>query len=273
MGATIADQSRFLCLPSVDIVRVYDNAPASYDLFSAGKHPRRETSLSELALHAHIPHRMLKESFSMCAGVKKLFLFEPGTMHDTYHLTCPGARETDMASSYSPSQFNRALAPLREMLDKLDLRTPATVHWPGHNGTRLDLHGFPRLRDIHVNSKCFFPPGEPKQDISELLPSSVESLQVLFDPYDGAVKRTINGSPDVDDYQWIIDVVRGTRGRLPRLVRLNVEEEDFSGAAYCDVCVPVVGFQDWEPPAPVRLLIDGGFPAVKVKLRIWSQGE
>lgn len=235
--------------------------------------PRRQDPLVSLSIDTHYPAATLRELLFISGGVKHLVLREPGTMTASPFDPRIGAHLGIMSDMYSPTQFGHALEPLRATLQSLDLTTPETLKWPGgHDGSRLDLRAFGRLRRVRADSKCFFRPGRNKADICPLLPASIEALELCFDFMDSAVTRVVIGTEagrEADDYQWIIDLVQGAPAWVPRLRSLKVKEEGVLSRVVCGVYVDA--FREWEPPPHVKAVLVEGHVAVEVTVKVLNK--
>lgn len=234
--------------------------------------PRRQDPLASLFIHTHYPPATLRDLLLISGGVKQLVLREPGTMTASPFDPRVGAHLGIMSGRYSPAQFGDALEPLRATLQSLDLTTPETLKWPGgHDGSRLDLRAFGRLRRVRADSKCFFPhpSRNNKEDICPLLPASIEELELCFDFMDSAVTRVVLGIGEADDYQWIVNLVQGAPAWVPRLQSLKVKEEGVLSRVVCGVYVDA--FREWDPPPHVKAILAAGLVAVEVTVKVLNK--
>lgn len=93
-----------------------------------------------------------------------------------------------LSSKLSPSSASRALSPLKDTLEELKLVEDES-HWPGHDGTQLDLSDFKVLSKINIPSTCFFRNltyGAKRRGLYKLFPHSLVELRVsvLFHTWD-----------------------------------------------------------------------------------------
>ncbi|KAF4537166.1 RNI-like protein [Lasiodiplodia theobromae] len=245
---------------------------ASPPTVSLSNLPRRQDPLASLSIHTHYPPATLRDLLLISGGVKQLVLREPGTMTASPFDPRVGAHLGIMSGRYSPAQFGDALAPLRATLQSLDLTTSETLKWPGgHDGSRLDLRAFGRLRRVRADSKCFFPhpSRNNKEDICPLLPASIEALELCFDFMDSAVTRVVLGIGEADDYQWIVNLVQGAPAWVPRLQSLKVKEEGVLSRVVCGVYVDA--FREWDPPPHVKAILAAGLVAVEVTVKVLNK--
>ncbi|KAK0642524.1 hypothetical protein DIS24_g8933 [Lasiodiplodia hormozganensis] len=238
--------------------------------------PHRQDPLASLSIHTHYPPATLRELLLISGGVKQLVLRELGTMTASPFDPRVGAHLGIMSGIYSPAQFGHTLEPLRATLQSLDLTTPETLKWPGgHDGSRLDLRAFDRLRRVRADSKCFFPHPSSnrknnKEDICPLLPVGIEALELCFDFMDSAATVVgTGGAPEADDYQWIVDLVQGAPAWVPRLRNLKVKEEGVVSRVVCGVYVDA--FREWDPPPHVKAILVEGNVAVQVTVKVLNK--
>ncbi|KAL1647123.1 hypothetical protein SLS58_002894 [Diplodia intermedia] len=256
LAISSADLARFLCLTPVETVLLEGRHQAQPKPSSSLAYlPRRQKPVLDLTLQTPYDYQSLHEILTAAASVKNLTIHEPGTLSADPATPCAGTYMPAMQTPYSPTHLTHALSPLLASLETLSIASLDTLVWPaGHDGTRLDLHGFQRLHSVAVDAKCFFAPYERRRpDICALLPPSLASLRIRFDPHTAAVRRTLPPVPphsrlsqcrvyeleaytDGVDDGWIVDVVRGACGGgggdgplLPALRRFCVEEEDYQG--------------------------------------------
>lgn len=287
---TIHDLARLLSSTPVETVRIgnsYDRNPRTLRTLRNRRHirparpppavslshlPRRQAPpLASLSIHTHYPPATLRDLLLLSGGVKHLVLREPGTMTASPFDPRVGAHLGAMSGIYSPAQVGDALAPLRATLESLDLTTPETLTWPGgHDGSRLDLSAFGRLRCVRADSKCFFPSRRNKEDICPLLPASIEALELCFDFMGSAVTRVVTGALEADDdYQWIVDLVQGAPAWVPRLRSLKVKEQGVVSRVVCGVYVDA--FREWDPPPHVKAILREGHVAVEVTVKVLNK--
>ncbi|KAF9636560.1 hypothetical protein BFW01_g7456 [Lasiodiplodia theobromae] len=144
------------------------------------------------------------------------------------------------------------MAPLYQTLETLELISGATIQWPHHDSTRLDLRPFIHLTRANVDSKFFFPPStDPvgRKDLTPLLPHNLASLTLAFDTATTAL------GPSGSSYQWLLTLVQRAPHQLPGLHTLHIREQDYRGQSFCQVCVPVFGIYEWDPPADARYVL------------------
>ncbi len=88
--------------------------------------------------------------------------------------------KTIMMSPLSPALMAQAFSPLQAFLVELRLNDGLITHWPGHDGTRMDISKFTCLKVLVVPSTYFFrgSPEVERRGVRELLPLVLEELNV-----------------------------------------------------------------------------------------------
>jgi hypothetical protein len=170
---------------SLDTIR-YITIPVDYSAFRWN--PSHDSTLRERT--SPILELRIRPSLTIAwsmASLRTLLSF-PKSLRS---LECPlpeqhysNSDESHARKPFSPAKLSQALFQLCDSLVELRLikrqsRSPRYRH----DGTRLDLTAMRALRNISVHSDCFFLPGTAfgsRSRISNLLPFTVESLEVLF---------------------------------------------------------------------------------------------
>jgi hypothetical protein len=107
----------------------------------------------------------------------------------------------DMAHAISPCSISQSLSPTAHSLVDLTIADRLFLNFPGHNGTRLNLSDFTRLKTCSVPAYLFFGDGEahPSRDgLYKLLPGSLEIFQASC----SLQKRTESSTATRDNRQW-----------------------------------------------------------------------
>lgn len=266
------DLARFMCLTPVGVIWVYHIVRVLPDTFCTQNLPRRRKPLTKLSLHTHFSYETVTKILATSAGVEHLDIFEPGILSGNSTTICIDGRMPIMSTAYSPQRLSFAMAPLYQTLETLKLISGDTIQWPHHDSTRLDLRPFTHLTRANVDSKFFFPPSidsAHREDPTSLLPRNLASLTLAFDTATTAL------GPSGSSYQWLLALVQRAPHQLPRLHTLHILEQDHQGQAFCQVCVPVFGIYDWDPPADAQHVLSKAADILKVKvgLRVWRRED
>lgn len=110
-------------------------------------------------------------------SLEKLTCMTPGT-HGPW-------KNPAMVHPLSPRDIVDALRPLENVLGELRMNG-WNQHWPIHDGSRLDLSLFKKLKKVDVCSFLLFDspgPGMRRNGVHALLPSSIQSLRVSINTY------------------------------------------------------------------------------------------
>jgi len=85
-----------------------------------------------------------------------------------------------MDNTLAPAAISECFASTKHSLQELEL-IDRDVHWGGHDGSQMSLHGFRCLRKVNIPAVCFFGTntlGSDRNGLYKLLPSSLVELQV-----------------------------------------------------------------------------------------------
>ncbi|KAG4440031.1 hypothetical protein IFR05_004481 [Cadophora sp. M221] len=149
-------------------------------------------------------------------------------------------------------------------------------HWQGHDGSRLDLSSFVKLKVLNIAALCIFAPLPlriPREGLYKLLPYSLERLAVKFCYEVGIFYSTIPGvgqveqqglakfrSEDLDksSYRWILELAIFKDSSFPRLDSVYLYEAVRERYA-------LFASEDWDPP----LVIDYAFDEADIELDVY----
>ncbi|KAI0009160.1 hypothetical protein F4779DRAFT_384398 [Xylariaceae sp. FL0662B] len=121
---------------------------------------------------------------SRCTQLRQLTMLMPGRAADMSHLTFYSSSTPvyGLLGGCLVSEIQNALDSLRHVLEDLTI-TGHGIFWLNHDGSRLDLSRFSRLRTAFLDSALFFKDLEPsvsRLGVWALLPPSLERLRVGF---------------------------------------------------------------------------------------------
>lgn len=167
----------------------------------------------------------------------------------------------------NPTMLGQVLQPVAHSLKELKLDCNRSAGMAS-NGTRLDLSdGFPCLRVLQIPAFCLFAaetPGVTRNGTYELLPPTLQELQVLFTKGWGMFyvggragmnyrKERRMAAEDPATYQWLTEIARYKTTRFSSLKRVAVVEEGGRGM--------------WTASKTVKALFDTASIALDVRLR------
>lgn len=127
----------------------------------------------------HLPHSELHKIFDLASTLATLQCAMPGLGESAGPMQFRRL-QTRMMSPLSPALIAQAFSPLQACLVELRLSDGPITHWPGHDGTRMDMSKFTCLKVLVVPSTCFFrgSPAAKRRGVRELLPPSLMELSV-----------------------------------------------------------------------------------------------
>lgn len=173
----------YLSLKSLSSFRVESLDPGSKltrKRIHAQQAEHDDACLSSMDLgNAHLPYAELRNLLERASTIATLGCVTPGLeeLKDSMPFR---SLHTTMASYLSPASTALAFSPLQTCLVELNFYDGPITHWPGHDGTRMDMSQFTCLKRLVVPATCFFNifHSIQRRHIRALLPSSLKELDV-----------------------------------------------------------------------------------------------
>ncbi|KAL9616282.1 MAG: hypothetical protein Q9160_008822 [Pyrenula sp. 1 TL-2023] len=203
--------------------------------------PLHTAALESLALGFSIcmPCALLKHILRFLSALQSLECAIPTTHPAESELISSFPRRT---GPVEPSSVTSAISPTAHSLETLELIgykefdqiDEEEEEWIGHDGTRLDLNSFIKLKRLTCPSYLLFDAfeaGPGRHATYILLPPALEELTIHFDfdhyiytkpDQDTQALQSAVNNPD--HYAWLTEIATNKPQRFPRLRRLSLIE-------------------------------------------------
>ncbi|KAL9625264.1 MAG: hypothetical protein Q9160_000666 [Pyrenula sp. 1 TL-2023] len=147
-----------------------------------------------------------------------------------------------VVGSLKPSRISHSLRPVVTSLEKLQLQT-ANMPWCSHDGSRLDLSSFVKLKHLDLASDLLFDSPEPspkRNGTYALLPAALEELIVIFDFGNHIITSQVSqeGTNPID-YAWLFEIAAHKSERYPKLRHaslIEIAKKPRAPRIPCEVC-------------------------------------
>ena len=117
-------------------------------------HATPRLKMLDFGPYTHLTPSTLRPLLSIPQDVTALRCMLPGYQPPLKKVISPSKMQ--MLQPLSPHSIAVAFTPLQNCLVELYLTGGVRTHWPGHDGSRLDLSGFAKLEVLAVPASCFF---------------------------------------------------------------------------------------------------------------------
>ncbi|PVH84553.1 hypothetical protein DL98DRAFT_569064 [Cadophora sp. DSE1049] len=221
---------------------------------------------------SQVGHRVLQEILGRSYALDKLYCNVP--LQTDFPRDTFGGGILHIPYSLSPSRIGTCFTSTAHTLTKLDLGTQH-LHWQGHDGSRLDLSSFVKLKVLSIAALCILAPLPlriSRDGLYKLLPYSLERLVVKFCFNIGIFYSTVYGVGQVEEqglnqflledmdkssYRWILELATFKDISFPRLESVCLYEEVSERYA-------MFASEEWDPP----LTIDHSFDEADIELDV-----
>ncbi|KAF2842342.1 hypothetical protein M501DRAFT_1013690 [Patellaria atrata CBS 101060] len=192
--------------------------------------PERFLGRPTRTVYALLESLDLKECFFAPAIIQRLLQYRPNIRKLTFEL----ASNTYV---FSPKEITQALDAAKDTLEELVIRGHQQVFRDGvHDGSRMDLKEYGKLRVLDVPSSCVFRAkvrDRSRNFLHQHLPASLEYLRIYFTNDTGLFYLTEEDEEsfwddddevDEDWYKWLTEIVRYKLVSFPMLRTILIEE-------------------------------------------------